>query len=81
MVDVDAVLHEESSMLHYINMYYPDPPLMPPMENRKEYARALVGFHEATGVFANVVKPALNHLLKKADHVLCEILFSNQCRK
>eukprot|EP00761_Pharyngomonas_kirbyi_P013440 gb/GECH01013469.1/.p1 GENE.gb/GECH01013469.1/~~gb/GECH01013469.1/.p1 ORF type:complete len:224 (+),score=33.99 gb/GECH01013469.1/:1-672(+) len=62
MQDVDATLHEELAMIEYINTYYPDPPLMPPQDNRRQHADALVLTHEATDIFAHTVKKTVEYM-------------------
>jgi len=65
MTDVDAILHEESAMLLYIETYYPDAPLLgqPTLENRGEYTHNLVLFSESIGVWANTARSILAHLV------------------
>lgn len=56
LTDNEAVLHEESAMLQYIEMFYTSQPkLLPdPEKDKKAYTDALVLSHEALGTFAFV---------------------------
>lgn len=67
--DVDAVVHEENAILMYINTFYTDSPLMPPLSDRKQYAQALVLFGEATGVWLQIVRPLLAYLMLPEDAI------------
>ncbi|KAL0490524.1 glutathione S-transferase [Acrasis kona] len=55
-------LHEEASMVQYIEENYPEPPLMPQREDRKNRAEVLVIFHESIGVFANNCRNVISFL-------------------
>jgi hypothetical protein len=37
------------------------------VSDKKKYGDALVAFHEATGVFAEAMRPVLDYLLKAED--------------
>jgi hypothetical protein len=54
-------------MMHYLMIYYNEIPLMPDVSDKKKYGDALVAFHEATGVFAEAMRPVLDYLLKAED--------------
>jgi glutathione S-transferase len=65
MQDEYCVLHEEASMLQYLEEYYPDPPMMPSKDDRKRRSEVLVLFHESIGVFASSCRAVLSHFLNE----------------
>lgn len=70
LTDVDITLHEEAAMVQYVEACYPTPSLQPNFDkNRKEFTETLVVFHEAVGVFAQVCRPVLVHLLNSTTEV------------
>ena len=62
--------------MHYLLIYYDEIPLMPDIKDKGKYGEALVAFHEATGVFAEAMRPVLDYLLttEEEDEVDKEVI-------
>jgi glutathione S-transferase len=65
MQDEYCILHEEASMLQYLEEYYPEPALMPSKDDRKRRSEVLVLFHESIGVFAANCRAVLANFLNE----------------